>query len=318
MKRVLVTGGAGFIGSHTVDFLLQQGLDVVVYDNLSTGKLTNLDLFHPNFRIVQDDILNYPKLLAELSYCDAVIHLAALSSVPKSIENPIQSLKINTQGFLVILEGIRELKKDMRLIYASSASVYGHTHELPCSDETPHLSQVISPYALEKANMERYADLYAHLFGIKSLGLRYFNVYGTRQDPRSSYSGVITKFINCYKQREPMPIFGEGEQSRDFIFVNDVVRANFLALQSDFCGVLNIATGVSETLNNLVRYIEKVGGERAEVNYLPAQAGDILHSYGKTEKAAKNLGFNSSTALEQGIASLCEERILGSVNNSLC
>lgn len=304
MKKILVTGGAGFIGSHTVDLLLQQGFQVVVFDNLSTGKLSQLDLFHPAFQMVQQDVLDYSVLLSELSRCDAVLHLAALASVPESIENPIQSLKVNTLGFLSVLEGIRALKKTIRLVYATSAAVYGQAVELPCSDEVPLTANVLSPYALDKMNLEKYADLYYQLFGIPSLGLRYFNVYGPRQDPASPYSGVITKFIHCFQKNETLSIFGDGEQSRDFIHVSDVSKANLLALKNDYCGVLNIATGVAETLNNLVSYLEKVSGKILPKEYFPAKAGDIAHSYGSVSKAKQNLNFKSTISLKNGIETL--------------
>src|SRR3990167_4717098 len=285
MKRILITGGAGFIGSHTADLFLQQDWRVVVFDNLVSGKLNNLNVFHPNLRVVQADILDYPALLKEVSACDVVLHLAALSSVPQSIEDPVQSLKVNTLGFLHVLQAIRESQKSIRLIYASSAAVYGCVAQLPCSDEKIVSSVVLSPYALEKANNERYADLYARLFGIKSIGLRYFNVYGERQDPNSPYSGVISKFIQCYQENKPITIFGDGEQSRDFIYVKDVAKANWLALQADYTGVLNIATGVPETLQNLIRYIEQTGQHPAKLQFEGARLGDIPHSYAKTTEA---------------------------------
>jgi nucleoside-diphosphate-sugar epimerase len=154
---------------------------------------------------------------------------------------------------------------------------------------------------LEKANNERYAELYLHLFKIQSLGLRYFNVYGARQDPKSPYSGVISIFMEQYKKHEPIKIFGDGEQSRDFIHVSDVARANLLALQSDYHGVLNVATGAPETLNNLVQYIEKVGGYPAQAEHLNARVGDIVHSYASTEKAQETLAFRYNLALADGI-----------------
>ena len=291
MKRILITGGAGFIGSHTADLFLQQDWRVVVFDNLVSGKLNNLNVFHPNLRVVQADILDYPALLKEVSACDVVLHLAALSSVPQSIEDPVQSLKVNTLGFLHVLQAIRESQKSIRLIYASSAAVYGCVAQLPCSDEKIVSSVVLSPYALEKANNERYADLYARLFGIKSIGLRYFNVYGLRQDPASPYSGVISKFIERYQKNEVIQIFGDGEQSRDFIHVSDVARANLLAVQSEKSGVFNIATGVPETLLNLVRYIEAVGGKKAQLECQPARVGDIPKSYAAISKAEQEFGF---------------------------
>lgn len=307
MKKILVTGGAGFIGSHTVDLLLEQGFRVIIIDNLSTGKLSYVNLFHPNIEFIQRDVLDYPKLVTELSRCDAVLHLAALPSVPKSIEDPVASLKINTQAFLYVLQAIREINRPIRLVYASSAAVYGEAEKLPCSDEEPVLAHALSPYALEKANNERYADLYSRLFGINSLGLRYFNVYGPRQDPKSPYTGVISKFIQQYQQQEPITILGNGEQSRDFIYVADVARANVLALQSEYHGVLNIATGVPETLKSLVHYIEEVGGHPALVEYGAARAGDIQQSYASVEKARARIAFQYETSLASGMGKICSK-----------
>lgn len=301
MKRVLVTGGAGFIGSHTVDLLLEKGIEVVVIDNMSTGKLSNLNIFHPNIRFVQGDVLNHSLLRNEMVRCDAVLHLAAISSVPASIEDPIQSLKVNSMGFLTVLQVIREIKKPIRLVYASSAAVYGNAKQLPCSDEVALTEEALSPYALAKADNERYASLYTRLFGIKSLGLRYFNVYGARQDPKSPYSGVISKFLENYQKNEPITVFGNGEQSRDFIHVSDVARANCLALENKYCGVLNIATSKAETLNNLIKYIEKIGGKPAVIEHAKERAGDIAKSYASVNKARENINFTAEVSLEQGM-----------------
>lgn len=304
MKRILITGGAGFIGSHTVDLFLEQGAQVVVLDNLATGKITNLNLFHPNLRFVQADVLDYPILAKEVAASDVVVHLAALPSVVESIADPIQSLQVNMRGFLHVLQAIREANSAIRLIYASSAAVYGGDVTLPCSDEVSLPLTPLSPYALEKANNERYADLYHRLFGIKSLGLRYFNVYGSRQMPGSPYSGVISKFIHWYRNREPITIFGDGKQSRDFIHVSDVAQATWKAVQSDYCGVLNVATGKPETLINLVKYIETAGGYSAEVNFMAPRAGEIAHSYASVIKAEKQLQYCYTMGLAEGIHSL--------------
>lgn len=301
MKKILVTGGAGFIGSHTVDLLLKEGWRVTVYDNFVTGKLANLNIFHPELRVVQGDVLDYPKLLDEVRHCEAVLHLAALPSVPKSFEDPISTLRINTQGLVHVLQALREVQKPIRLVYASSAAVYGKAVTLPCSDEKPLTDAVLSPYALEKINSEHYAKLYTDLFDIKSLGLRYFNVYGTRQDPKSPYSGVISKFIENYKKSKPMVIFGDGEQSRDFIYVADVARANLLALKNDYAGILNIATGTPETLNNLARYIGSVGGAQPKIQLAAPRVGDIPESYATIEKAKQCLKFQSETSLRDGV-----------------
>ena len=302
MMRILVTGGAGFIGSHTVDLLLENGMEVTVFDNLVSGSLAYLDLAHPRLTFVKGDILNYPALHVEIQHCDAVLHLAALPSVQKSIDDPIFSLRVNTQGLVHVLQAIREAKHPIRLVYASSAAVYGGTAALPCCDEAELFSyQVLSPYALEKANNERYADLFARSFGLSCLGLRYFNVYGPRQDPYSPYSGVISKFVQRYQEDKTITVFGDGEQSRDFIFVKDVARANLLALQGNYNGILNIATGIPETLHNLVRYIEQNGQKAAQIRFESARLGDIPQSYAKTAKAVSCLNFCYTTPLQAGI-----------------
>lgn len=304
MKRILVTGGAGFIGSHTVDLLLSQGLEVVVIDNLSSGKLTNLNLFNPLLRFVQGDVRDEALLQRELARCDAVLHLAASPSVPQSIENPLESLRNHAEGFVCVLQAIRCNHKPVRLVYASSAAVYGSSESLPCADVEPLAARQLSPYALEKAINEQYATTFEYLFDMQSLGLRYFNVYGDRQDARSPYSGVISRFLSQYQNNLPLTVYGNGEQSRDFIHVSDVARANLQALQSDVCGVMNIATGVPETLLNMIAYIEKAGQAKAEVLFADSRKGDILHSYANTEKATKNLNFQYAVSLSDGIAGL--------------
>lgn len=304
MNRILITGGAGFIGSHTTDLFLEKGWRVVVFDNFLTGKLSYLNAFHPNLRVVQADITDYQALSKEVKATDVVLHLAAIASVPKSIEDPILSLKTNTQGFLHVLQAIREQARPIRLVYVSSAAVYGVAEHLPCRDDEPLLAKALSPYALDKANDERYADLYERLFGIKSLGLRYFNVYGPRQDPKSPYSGVISKFIDSYCHDLPAKIYGDGLQSRDFIHVSDVARANYLAVESAYHGVLNIATGVPETLLQLISYIEEAGGKTLKIEFAPAQPGDVRQSLGSTEWAEQKIAFRSSVPLTQGIRTL--------------
>jgi len=301
MKRILITGGAGFIGSHTVDLLLQQGLSVVVLDNLSSGKLSNLNLFHPNMELVKEDILNYPVLAKTVARCDAVLHLAAIPSVPQSMADPIQTHRVNSLGFLHVLEAIRQCQRPIRLVYASSAAVYGNTEQLPCSDEKPLMDLPASPYALEKIQNEQYAELYSRLFGANALGLRYFNVYGLRQDAKSTYSGVISRFMAGYKGKEPLLVFGDGKQSRDFVSVADVAQANWLALQSDYCGTANIATGAAETLLNLLKYIESAGTEPALIHHAPARQGDIYASYATTNKAEQKFGFRYKVPLADGI-----------------
>lgn len=301
-QRILVTGGAGFIGSHSVDFLLAQGCQVVVLDNLFSGNTANLDMRHPGLEFMEGDVLEYPLLVDLLKSCDAVLHLAAIASVPESIANPIYSMQVNMQGFLHVLQAVHESRKDIRIVYASSAAVYGDTTSLPCREQQVDIP--LSPYALQKMNCEQYAALFYSLHGIKSLGLRYFNVYGQRQDPRSPYSGVISRFLDLYRKNEELIFNGDGLQSRDFIHVSDVVRANWLALQSDAHGALNIATGQPETLIALVDYIEAAGGRPALRGFAPPRPGDIRESYASTTLAADKLGFKAEIGLREGVKGL--------------
>lgn len=302
-QRILVTGGAGFIGSHTVDGLLAAEREVVVLDNLSSGKIENLNLQHPNLEFVEGDILEYPLVEDLIQGCDAVLHLAAIASVPLTIAEPIYSMQVNTQGFLHVLQAIRQSQRRIRLVYASSAAVYGETVP-PCRDDSPIMAPPLSPYALQKAHCEDYAGLYERLHGVASLGLRYFNVYGVRQDPASPYSGVISRFIDNYKQDQDLMVFGDGLQSRDFIHVSDIAAANLLALDSQYAGVLNIATGRPQTLLDLIDAISQAGEHSAKIRFEPARLGDIVSSYAAVDSANIHLGFSAKTSLEQGIKSM--------------
>jgi len=304
-SSILITGGAGFIGSHTVNLLLKKNKAVTVLDNLSTGKLSNLDLKSPLLRFVEGDVTHYSALLEEVKQCESILHLAALPSVPQSIEDPIGTQAVNMNGFLHVLQAIREVSRPIRLVYASSAAVYGNSPLLPCCDETFLKYPVLSPYALQKIQDEQYADLYARLFNIPSLALRYFNVYGEGQDPQSVYSGVISRFLSRYQQKEKITLFGDGEQSRDFIHVSDVARANVLALECEYNGVLNIATGKAETLRNLVSYIEEKNKGKIEVEMKAPRPGDIRTSYAAIIKAKQYLHFQSEISLKTGIGQLC-------------
>ena len=300
-QRILVTGGAGFIGSHTVDLLLAEGKQVLVLDNLSSGKIENLDLRNPNLEFIEGDVLELPFLEDLLRDCDAVLHLAALVSVPLSIEHPVYSFQVNTQGFLHVLQAVHNLARPIRIVQASSAAVYGNVSELPCRDDVPLTSEAPSPYALQKIHTEDYAKLFNHLHGIRSLSLRYFNIYGPGQNPDSPYSGVISRFLDAYKKEKELTIFGDGHQTRDFIHVSDVARANWLALQGDYAGVLNIATGQPQTLLQIIDYLNIAGNQPAKMNFLPGRIGDIKASYAAIGMAEKHLGFKYSISQEEGM-----------------
>lgn len=303
-RRILVTGGAGFIGSHTVDLLLDEGNDVVVVDNLSSGKLENLNMRHPNLEFIEGDVLEYPFIEELVLECDAVLHLAAIVSVPQSIEHPIFSFQVNTQGVLHILQAASKAQHPVRLVMASSAAVYGNTTDLPCRDDMPLTHAALSPYALQKIHAENYADLYARLYGVKSLALRYFNVYGPRQDPKSPYSGVISRFVDAYQADKDLTVFGDGSQSRDFIHVGDVAKANWRALQGDYAGVLNIATGQPQTLLQVIESLQTAGGAPAKVQFEPERPGDIKASYAATTMAETQIGFKSGMALPDGLRTM--------------
>jgi nucleoside-diphosphate-sugar epimerase len=300
-QRILVTGGAGFIGSHTVDLLLSEGRQVVVLDNLSSGKLVNLDLTNPDLEFIEGDVLEYPYLQELIRDCDAVLHLAAIVSVPLSIEHPIYTFQVNTQGSLHVLQAVHQSARPIRIVQASSAAVYGNVESLPCRDDVPLPGNVLSPYALQKIHAEEYAALYFRMYGIKSLSLRYFNIYGSRQHPESPYSGVISRFIDAYQKDKELTIFGDGLQSRDFIHVSDVAKANWLALQSDYNGALNIATGKAQTLLQVIDYLNATGDKPAKKTFLPERVGDIKASYAATTMAETHLGFKSAVSLEDGM-----------------
>jgi nucleoside-diphosphate-sugar epimerase len=299
-QRILITGGAGFIGSHTADLLLSQGREVVVLDNLSTGKLENLNLQHPDLEFIEGDVLEYPFLEELVTRCDAVLHLAAIVSVPLSIENPIYSFQVNTQGLLHVLQASHAAKHPIRVVFASSAAVYGNSMKPPCRDDARLESEPLSPYALQKIHDEDYAGLYARIYGISSLALRYFNVYGSRQDPSSPYSGVISRFLDAYKHNTELTIFGDGKQSRDFIHVMDVARANMLALNSNYHGALNIATGQPHTLLEVIEYLQSAD-KPARIRFEPERAGDIKNSYASTHLAEQQLGFKHVISLREGM-----------------
>ncbi len=299
---ILVTGGAGFIGSHTVDCLLAQGRRVRVLDNFSTGRQENLPT-HPMLEVIHGDIADQPCVEQAMVGVTAVLHLAAQVSVQASIDEPLISAHSNISGFLTVLEAARRAAVT-RFVYASSAAVYGTPAHLPLDEEAP--IRPLSPYGLEKSINDQYAALYRQLHGLSSLGLRYFNVYGPRQDPRSPYAGVISKFIDRLKSRLPLSIFGDGLQTRDFVFVKDVARANAQALSGDVIGVCNIATGSSVTLLQMIEALGLAAGCAPVVEHLPAKEGDIRDSATLVGRMNGELGVTAQITLEEGLAQLWE------------
>lgn len=306
-SKILVTGGAGFIGSHIVDRLLKEGFQVTVIDNLSTGRRENI-AYHENrknFNFIKSDIRNAALIKKIIKDVDAVFHEAALVSVPRSVENPLLTNEVNVSGTLNLLEACRDANVK-RFIHASSSSVYGETETLPKHEKlTP---QPISPYAVSKLAAEKYVKVYYEVYGLNTVCLRYFNVYGPRQT-YGPYSGVITIFINRLLKNEPPIIYGDGKQTRDFTFIQDVVEANLLSLSRKRAigEVFNIATGNQTTINQLAAMLQQVVDK---TNFKPVYAdlrpGDIKHSYADITKAKKLLQYNPKISLKNGLTQLVE------------
>lgn len=298
---VLVTGGAGFIGSHTVDCLLAQGRRVRVFDNFTSGRRTNLPAAHPGLEIVTGDVRQTAAVAAAMAGVSAVLHLAAQVSVAASVEDPQASAESNIQGFLCVLDEARRAGVS-RFVYASSAAVYGSPGELPLGETSP--TDPLSPYGLEKLINDQYGQLFGQLYGLSCLGLRYFNVYGPRQDPGSPYSGVISQFCHRLRQDQALTIFGDGGQTRDFIYVGDVARTNVAALTAGLTGVCNVATGRSVTLLELVAALGQAAGVPARVEFAPERAGDIRLSATRNERLVEGLGLADFVALPEGLSQL--------------
>jgi len=300
--RVLVTGGAGFIGSHTVDKLLAEGVEVVVLDNLRSGRLENVrqHVNKGNFRFVLGDVRDLRLVRDLVSDVDAVIHLAALVSVPESIKDPALTYAINVNGTLNLLKASVDFGIK-RFVYASSCAVYGDTENLPIKEDYP--PKPLSPYASSKLTAEDYVQKYNRNFGLETVCFRYFNVYGPRQI-YSDYSGVITRFINRLTNGLPLVIFGDGEQTRDFVYVTDVAEANILALKhAKAVGeIFNIGTGVGTTINRLASMLLELAGKNSlETVHSEPREGDIRHSVADISKAKDKLGFVPKVSLKDGL-----------------
>lgn len=295
MTKILVTGGAGFIGSNLVDKLIDEGYDVSVIDNLSGGKKENLNSAAKFF---QYDICDYDKILPLFENIEYVFHLAALPRVQHSIENPIETHNANVNGTLNILTIAKE-KNIKKLIFSSSSAIYGDVKTLPTTEqEKPN---PMSPYALHKLISEQYCELFNNLYGIKVIALRYFNVYGNRQSGEGAYATVIAKFFEQKKVGKPMTIFGDGEQTRDYVNISDVVNANILAMKSDKVGKgekINICGGKNYSVNQIANF---VGGERT---HLEAKKGEPRNTLGDYSLAKELLGWTPKIELEEGIKTM--------------
>ncbi|MDL1967870.1 MAG: SDR family oxidoreductase [Deltaproteobacteria bacterium] len=300
LSRVLVTGGAGFIGSHLVDTLVTEGCDVVVLDDLSSGCLSNLEHVKNKITFYKGNIQDQKILMEATKSCEVIFHLAAMVSVTKTVDNPIDSAFINDMGTLFVLESARR-NKAKRVVLASSSAIYGDDPLLPKHENMP--PKPMSPYAVQKLTGELNARIYHDLYGIETVCLRYFNVYGPRQDPLSPYSGVISIFMTKAVSKKPPLIYGDGKQYRDFVFVKDVVKANLLAATEDDAAgqIFNIGTGKHVSINNLWDMISLFSGLNIEPEYTPPRLGDILESVASIEQAKLALGFEPDYLFEKGL-----------------
>jgi len=295
-----VTGGAGFIGSHLVRFFLERGERVRVLDNFSTGKRENLSEVEGRIELVQGSLSSPKDIEAAVEGVDFVLHQAAIPSVPRSVEFPLESHESNATGTLRLLRlaaeaGVR------RLVYASSSSVYGANPTLPKVESMP--TEPMSPYAVSKLSAEQYAGVFHRLYGLETVSLRYFNVFGPRQDPTSPYSGVVSRFIDAIASDSQPTIHGDGEQTRDLTYVENVVRANFAATENPEAAgsVYNIGCATRVSVNELWRVMAELSGSKLEPRYAPSRSGDVPHSLADIGRARNDLGYEPAIDLREGL-----------------
>ncbi len=299
-KKVLVTGGAGFIGSHLVEALVAFGCQVTVLDNLSSGNLKNLEPVRDRITFYKNDIRELEMLVNAAEGCDVVFHLAAVVAVQQTISEPVDSAMVNDIGTINVLEAARA-RNVGRVVLASSCAVYGDDPQLPKIESMTPMPT--SPYAVHKLSAEHYARVYYDLFGLETVSLRFFNVYGPRQDPSSPYSGVISIFMAKAASNQIPVIYGDGNQSRDFVYVKDVVKANLLAANATSLAgnAFNIGTGSYVRINRLWELIASLSGQQLTPTYEPARSGDILHSVAGMDLTQSALNFKNDFTLEQGL-----------------
>ena len=310
MHKILITGGAGFIGSNLCEYFINKGHQVVCLDNFETGHLHNLDsvIKHPNFTLIEGDIRNIEDCQKAVHGVNYVLHQAALGSVPRSLKDPITTNEVNISGFLNMLVAARDAQVK-RFIYAASSSTYGDSQGLPKVEDV--IGKPLSPYAITKYVNELYAEIFSKTYGIETIGLRYFNVFGRKQDPNGAYAAVIPLFVKQFMNLESPIINGDGNYSRDFTYIDNVIQMNELAMLTEnpeaVNTVYNTAYGDRTTLTQLVQLLKdnlaQFNPKIAEVEVLhgPNRAGDIPHSLASIEKAKNNLGYNPKYSIEQGI-----------------
>jgi len=306
MARILVTGGAGFIGSNLVHALLKRGDEVVVLDNFSTGRRENIASVLNDITLIEGSLANPEDVHRALDGVDGVLHQGALPSVPKSLERPLDTNMANIVGSLTLLEGCRQ-KGVQRLVYAASSSAYGD-HDASIKTETLEVRPK-SPYAVQKLCGEFYASVYSDLFGLRTVALRYFNVFGPRQNPKSQYAAVVPAFVTRMLRGESPIVYGTGQQSRDFTFIENVIEANLSALNApdEACGeTVNIGCGGSITLLELIASINETLGSQIEPIFEPERAGDVMHSRADIAKANRLLGYDPQISVQDGLARTIE------------
>ncbi|EKD63216.1 MAG: hypothetical protein ACD_51C00316G0011 [uncultured bacterium] len=303
MQKILITGGAGFVGSHLADRLVKLNYNVIVFDNFSTGKVGNLKNIKNRIKIIKGDIRDAKQADKACKDVDFVLHHAAQIFVPVSIKNPMETLDINAKGTLNILMAAKNngIKK---VILASSSAVYGDLVKMPIDETSP--VRPLSPYGISKAMGEYYCQVFSKLYGINTFIFRYFNIFGSRQDPSSPYSGVISKFMDLSKKSEPLTIYGNGEQSRDFIPVGKVVEANIAAIKSTLQGswVFNIGGGKAISIKDLAKHIKKIGNSNSKVRYVKARDGDIMHSCASVKKAQSMLAWSEEYDFQKELSKI--------------
>ncbi|MDD3642733.1 MAG: SDR family oxidoreductase [Candidatus Krumholzibacteria bacterium] len=300
MARYLVTGGAGFIGSHIAEVLVERGEEVVVFDNLSTGHEKNIEHIRPRIEFVKGDIRNASEVRKALDGVDHVLHQAAFASVPRSIDDPVLVNEVNVGGTLTMLEESRHAGVKS-FVYAASSSAYGDSEQLPKREDM--LPAPLSPYGVSKLVGEHYCAVYAKVYGLPTISIRYFNVFGPRQDPASQYAAVIPIFVSHLLRGESPTIFGDGEQSRDFTYVKNVVNANLLAAGCDKAHgqVVNVACGARYTLNDLYRRLQRLVGTDVEPKYADPRPGDVKHSHSDIALAERLLGYRIEVDFSEGL-----------------
>lgn len=298
--RYVVTGGAGFIGSNTVEELVRRGHSVVVLDDLSSGKEDNLAELRTKITFIKGSIGDIEVVRKAMHEAEFVLHLAARTSVPRSVKDPIETNRINIDGALNVLVAARDAKVK-RVVFAASSSAYGETPTLPKVETMP--PEPISPYGVTKFVGELYAQTFGRCYGMENVSLRYFNIFGPRQDPSSPYSGVLAKFCTAYLEESQPVIFGDGEQTRDFTYVENAVQANLLACEAPNVSgkVFNIGTGARFSLNQTVELLSKISGKQLQVKYDPQRDGDIRDSLADITLARQFLGYHPQVGFEEGL-----------------